>query len=1057
MKSMNSQTQHRAQLLQKLLNKQLNFVWEWSDNQNNPVIDDSFYEFLGFKGETPSFIEIIDKNDILQWKSFINCLSDSTENNSLPIRFTNARKENTAFCCSALKNEGLNSFAGVLKPMNANNQTIDCARFSKAFCNHYSLNLIIESDFTIKHVQNPGIFKEELMGSNHSGYTFDRLFSKADRTKLLSVITLAQSNPEKPYDIEVCVNKQTSKNKITYELVITNLLNDPYVQGFLVDGRDISIRKNMEREIEKQCEQYADLSCDYEAQNKKIKIKNEILSLKNDEIASINKKLQHSENRFLSLSQIVNQAISIRENHKTVFVSSRLAEISGYPIEELYDFDITSLADSEFKIQKSETTDRHTNTVREYNFWGTTKNGDKRYFCNTVYSVKQPGNPNYEFIITTDKTKEKLQNEILRDNEMKLKATLESLQKYIIVIDNKGYIVDYFYPSNPSQHSLSHDAISNGMHYTELPFPDEFIERILEGTIEVQKKGTSRNMELPLNLNGKTRWLYINISIRYGTTGQNIGWTLVMDDITKIKATEMQLKNRESQLFGLINHFPDIVGLKDKDGRWVIANNQLLELYGIKNHAYLLQTCKDLAIQSPENKFVLNKCHETDIQAKFSQQPIKYDIVFDQPAKTPRSYEIIKVPVLDENKNTSWIIMIGRDVTDRIKMTQEIGLAKEEAERADKLKTIFLTNMSHEIRTPLNGILGFAQLLKTRHHNAGEEEEFLNIILDSSNLLLEIINDIIDLSRIETGQISVNIKAVDVKEVLKESFNLFKTRFKSKNIQFSIIYPDTPAQIIIDTDKIRLQQVVNNLLSNSYKFTKRGHVKLTVAFSDCHEHIIFHVEDSGIGIEKEHHDAIFERFRQVEEGSAREFGGVGLGLAISLRISEILGGTIQMTSEKGVGSKFSLILPYICSQDSKYDNKIVPDISFLQEKTILAVEDDAGSYLLLKSILCNTGCKLLHAKNGKDALEAISLHEQIDVILMDIQMPIMDGLEATQKIKAIRNNLPIIAQTAHAFTNDREKCVGAGCDGYITKPIRFNELFYALYQTINDHKIPNIE
>lgn len=1038
-----------AQLLNKLLKQKTDFLWVWSTNQDQPIIEDSFYRYLGFNGNSPTPSELVNEKDVLAWKSYLTALPNEPEGNSLTVLCRNAKNDQLSFYCSAVYDQDSGVFRGVLKPSDSESQSIECSRFRKSIQNRYGINFIIDSNFLIKHIQNPGIFEDYLSKIDIANLTFDSFFAYADRTKLLAVLHDAASQPGKPVIVEVTTGMHIAEQPKTYELVITNLLADKDIQGYLIDGRDISIRKNMEIEVEEQWEKYAALSRDYEAQNKKIKIKNEILISKNEEIASINKKLQQSENRFLSLSRIVNQAISIRENHKTVYVSNRLAEITGYPIEELYDFDILTLADKNAKVHESEMSFLHANSVKEYSFWGTTKNGDRRYFTNTIYTEKRPGNPDYEFLITTDKTKEKLQNEVLRDNEVKMKATLESLQKYIIVIDNKGYIVDYFYPSNPSQHSLNLDVIKEGMHYTELPFPDEFIERILEGAIEVQQKGSSLNMELPINLNGKTRWLYINISIRYGTTGQNIGWTLVMDDITKIKATEMQLKNREAQLFGLINHFPDIVGLKDRDGRWVIANNQLLELYGIKKQTYLLHTCKELAIQSPENKFVLNKCHETDIQAKHKRQPVKYDVIFDRPTETPRSFEIIKVPVFDENDEPTWIIMIGRDVTDRIKMTQEIELAKEEAERADRLKTIFLTNMSHELRTPLNGILGFAQLLKNGRRTRKEEEEFLNIIWESSNLLLEIINDIIDLSRIETGQISLNIKPVNVKDIIKESYDLFKTRFDSKSIQFNIVYPDTPAQIIIDSDKVRLQQIINNLLSNSFKFTKKGHVAIHVEFSDFHEHIIIHVEDSGIGIDKEYHQTIFERFRQVEEGSAREYGGVGLGLAISLRLTEMLGGNIRLSSEKGVGTKFSLVLPYISSQQSRYEPIVTPDISFLQYKTILAVEDDAGSYLLLKSILGSTGCKLLHAKNGKDALDVLHHHSNIDVILMDVQMPVMDGLEATQKIKALRNDLPIIAQTAHAFTNDREKCERAGCDGYITKPIKFNELFYALYQTMH--------
>lgn len=1045
--------------LKKLLNQQSTYVWCWNSDTQSLKIDNAFYELIGQISSPILSDETISKAifppDISTWQTVLNALKSNENIPNTEIRFVNKSNQISWFRLATDQNTDTEQRIGLLteikKDNNQNPEATDvCTRLYKAIQNKNGLNIILSPKRRIVHIHNAGVFGEKLSELNNNKFIFDSLFEEKSRKLFQATFAKAQKKIDEEYKIEVSMIPGENQTSRTLEMVIINKENDPHINGFIIYAHDITVRKKMEKHIEEQCEQYTSLTRDYEAQNKKIRIKNEILESKNREIAQINKRLQQSENRFLSLSRIVDQAISIRENQKPVFVSNRLAEITGYPIEELYDFDINDLAaiNHEHDMIVNEFAQSNYNTIREFSFWGTTKNGDKRYFSNTFYNEKIPGYPDYEFIITTDRTKEKLQNEVLRDNEVKLKATLESLQKYIIVIDNKGYIVNYYYPSAPKQQRLDLSIIEDGMHYTELPFPDEFIERILDGAIDVQQKGTSQNIELPLEINGKTRWFYINISIRYGTTGQNIGWTLVMDDITKIKATEMQLKNREAQLFGLINHFPDIVGLKDKEGRWIIANKQLQELYGIKNQPYLLKTCRELAIQSPENKAVLNKCHETDKVAWHKKDQIKYDVIFDRPNESPRSYEIIKVPVFDENKESTWLIMIGRDVTDRINMTQEIELAKEEAERADKLKSIFLTNMSHELRTPLNGILGFSQLLRNGEHSQNEKTEFLNIVWESSNLLLEIINDIIDLSRMETEQISLNIRPVNVKDVLHEAYSLFHTRFSTKNLSLNLNFPETPKQIIIDSDKVRLQQIINNLLSNAYKFTKKGTISISVSFSDHHEHLIIEVEDTGIGIDAEHFETIFERFRQVEEGCTREFGGLGLGLAISLRLSEILGGTIKLESKKSQGSKFSLVLPYISSQNAKKRIKAPPDISFLQYKTILAVEDDAGSYLLLKSILGNTGCNLLHAKNGLDAIEMIRKHTNIDVILMDVQMPIMDGLEATKKIKAIRNNLPIIAQTAHAFTNDRERCESIGCDGYITKPIKFNELFSALYENL---------
>jgi signal transduction histidine kinase/ActR/RegA family two-component response regulator len=515
----------------------------------------------------------------------------------------------------------------------------------------------------------------------------------------------------------------------------------------------------------------------------------------------------------------------------------------------------------------------------------------------------------------------------------------------------------------------------------------------------------------------------------------------------------MQLKNREHQLFSLINHFPDIVGLKDAEGRWIIANNKLRDLYGIIQQPYLLKTCRELAVDIPENKRIYNKCHETDITAWHKKEQIKYDMVFDRPDETPRSFEIIKVPVFSDEGKAAWLLLLGRDLTDRNVMTHELKKAKEEAERADQLKTAFLTNMSHELRTPLNGILGFSQILSHKKHDPEEEKEYLQIIWKSSNILLGIINDIIDLSRMETGQINLNIRPTNIKDLLKGIYEYFESKYDTRKINFNLVLPQKPEQIIIDTDGVRLQQVINNLLTNAFKFTRTGEINLNVQINTISESIEIEVNDTGIGIDEKYYDTIFERFRQVEEGFTRDYGGAGLGLAISKKICEILSGEILVNSEKGKGTSFIVKLPYINSGTATSEAKMPPDISFLQNKTVLAVEDDAGSYLLLKSILGSSGCNLIHAKNGKDALETLLEQPSIDVVLMDIQMPVMDGIEATRKIRKRDRKIPIIAQTAHAFTNDKEKCEKAGCSAYITKPIRFNELFNALYQTLEQTDI----
>ncbi len=1042
--------------LKALLHQQSTYIWTWNIKSSEIQVDDFFYTQLGIDKKeylrVHFLYQLIHPKDKIKWLRFLVHLRNKHIVDTYDIRFRNKDNNYTCFRITTDNKDIGQSRIGLLNDItpdkeNLQNTRLEFDRITSSIQNRFGLNIIIDKKLKIKKINNAGAIIRPLSENVIGDLTIDSLFSQESRTTFLKALNQAINGPNQETKTQVLTNPvYTSKEKYL-EILLINKLNDPIIQGIILDANDITDHVQLEKSLKKQREEYLKLSNDYETQNKKIKIKNEILEGKTREIIEANEKLIKSESRILSLSRIVNQAITILENGKRVFISDRLAQITGYPIEELYNFDITNLAAPNEKTQKTPVNDK-LNALQQ-NFWGYTKNGEKKYFSNIYYTEKTPGNPTFTFIITTDRTKDKIQNELLRENQMNLHATLESLQKWIIVVDRKGYIINFYKPSSVEHFLLKEDAQIIGKHYTDLPLQESFIEKLLDTGIKVQNEGKTQNLELPIEVQGRIRWYYVSMSLRHNTTGQNIGWTLVLDDISSIKATEMQLKNREAQLFSLINHFPDIVCLKDQDNRWVLANKGLLELYGLKNKPYLLKTCRELASKYPENKKLYNECTKTDALAWHNREQIKYDMTFDRPNQTPRSYEIIKVPIYDAKGNPNWLVMLGRDVTKRKKMTHELEYAKEIAEQADQLKTAFLTNMSHELRTPLNGIVGFSQLLKNQKHTHKEKEEFLNIIYESSNLLLNIINDIIDLSKMETGQINLNISPTNIQDMVSESYKQLKQLYKKPDISFEVKYPETPEQIIIDTDKVRLQQVINNLVSNAFKFTKKGSVTISIGFDDKHEHLLLFVEDTGIGISTEFHKTVFERFRQVEEGYTREYGGAGLGLSITKKIVGMLGGTIELKSKRNQGSTFIVKLPYISTKTDEHTKSRPADISFIKNKKVLAVEDDAGSYLLLKSIFRNSGCILLHAKNGQEAIDLIQKQTDIDLVLMDVQMPVMDGLEATQKIKSLNNSIPIIAQTAHAFTNDREKCIEAGCDDFITKPVKFAELFVSISKVLN--------
>lgn len=362
------------------------------------------------------------------------------------------------------------------------------------------------------------------------------------------------------------------------------------------------------------------------------------------------------------------------------------------------------------------------------------------------------------------------------------------------------------------------------------------------------------------------------------------------------------------------------------------------------------------------------------------------------------------------------------------------------AEESDKLKSAFLANMSHELRTPMNAIIAFSQFLHEPDLSKNKRDEYLEHITSAGESLLRLIDDIIDIAKLETNQIKISISPVNISRLLRELYKVF-LELKLKNNYKVDFYlnMDRDCDYIINTDALRLRQILNNLLGNAFKYTPDGEIEL--GFKPAGHDLKFFVRDTGIGIPKEKHKKIFERFSQLENNLERKFGGTGLGLAISKNLTELLGGEIWVDSIPGKGSTFYASIPALEMRQVAVV-KEVPGVSpkfktqdyNWEHKTILVAEDEELNYKVLDSCLSKTNARILRAANGKKAIE-ICRNEKVDIVLMDIQMPIMDGYKATLEIKRIFKDIPVIAQTSFAMANEKDKCIDAGCDDYITKPL----------------------
>jgi signal transduction histidine kinase/ligand-binding sensor domain-containing protein len=392
---------------------------------------------------------------------------------------------------------------------------------------------------------------------------------------------------------------------------------------------------------------------------------------------------------------------------------------------------------------------------------------------------------------------------------------------------------------------------------------------------------------------------------------------------------------------------------------------------------------------------------------------------------------------LDEK--TREIIVKEEIIKERKKVEKELIAAKEKAELSDRLKSSFLNNLSHEIRTPMNAIVGLSELLKSTSCNEEEKKEFIDLILSNSNSLLTLIDDIIDISMIESSQMKIKWKATNVSTILASLFTRYRKELREKeksHIRLQLIPDLQDKELIINTDSVRLGQVLGKLLDNAIKFTETGFIKFGYELLD--NGILFFVEDSGIGLSADKKEIIFELFRKVEESKLRLYRGTGLGLALSQQIVTLLGGEIKVSSTEGKGSRFYFVLPYERraethrqAQRSATVNR--PKYNW-QGKKILIVEDDTPNYLLLNEFLKPTEVMIFRAENGKEAVELSSSIDNLSLIIMDIKLPGIDGYEATRQIRLKNTEIPILAFTAYAMTGDNEKAIDAGCNDYLAKP-----------------------
>lgn len=516
----------------------------------------------------------------------------------------------------------------------------------------------------------------------------------------------------------------------------------------------------------------------------------------------------------------------------------------------------------------------------------------------------------------------------------------------------------------------------------------------------------------------------------------------VLQDITDKKRTEEALKQSENKFKSLFENSADgILVLNDKS-EILELNNQICEILGYDCEELKLLKVNDII----HTEDIMSKDHEASLQ-----ELLQGKTVISQYRLCKKNGDYIYTELSTKKIAEGQYLNIVRDITEKKKIIDELIIAKEKAEESDRLKSAFLANISHEIRTPMNGILGFSELLKEPNLTGGEQRKYIKIIEKSGNRMLNIINNIVDLSKIEAGLVELIISETNINAQIEYACTFFKPEADKKGIQLiqNTTLPNQAA--ILNTDREKLYSILLNLIKNAIKYSDTGTIEVgyNLRNSDTADYIEFYVSDTGIGVPIDQQESIFKRFIQADIADREARHGAGLGLSISKAFVELMGGNIRLESKEDKGSIFFFTIPYSPTNEiQKQKSEETLDFVIPEKLKILIAEDDEISKKLLTFLLAPIATELLVAKNGEEAVEIYKTNPDIDIILMDIQMPVVDGFEATRQIRLLNKEVKIIAQTAFALSGDEEKIKKAGCNTYINKPIKKENLFLALKENI---------
>ena len=730
----------------------------------------------------------------------------------------------------------------------------------------------------------------------------------------------------------------------------------------------------------------------------------------------------------------------------------------------------------------------------------TTANKTKEVFwedtSDTCYSVNlssiitdNPGDEETTLVLIKDVTEFKK----AKQNEQEFKILVQNQGEGIVTTDINENILF----ANPAGEEIFGMKGNGLVNHNMKEFVSEDVFQEIKNQTRERVKGAKSSYQIDIKrADGEIRTILVTAAPRFDDQGKFLNSLGIFRDVTGQKKAERDLiKHQEMLRTGL--------AYQEAISRIALNFNVILNFDQQVNHALkiigeLISVSRVYIFENFENAKSMTNTYEwcnEGIKPQIDElQHLPYaiipswkemltekgiilsDNIFDLPAdivKVLQPQEIISIvafPIqvggeffgfigFDEcKKRRNWskaevellrtVAGIITNAYERQIMENNLKKAKDKAEESDRLKSAFLANMSHEIRTPMNGIIGFADLLMNPGLAEEQRSYYAKIVSDSSRQLLSIVTDILDLSRIETGQVKLKSEKISLNGMVMELYRYYKHKISDRSIS---LFPSTDlddSASMVYADRNKLYQVLHHLLNNALKFTQKGYVKF--GYHANNEMVEFFVKDTGIGIPAQLHKDVFEPFRQAEMEATREYGGTGLGLTISQKLTKLMKGKMWLESDENKGSTFYFSIPYAPVSTTAFSNKqshqdILDVFDIIK---VLVAEDEEMNYIYMEELLSDMGMFVIHARNGQEAVNMCKSDKEIELVLMDIKMPKLNGLDATKVIKEFNPNLTIIAQTAYAMLEDREKALEAGCDDYITKPIDKENLL----ETLRKHK-----